>query len=70
MTQMLRRKIPPWPCIDALELVVNCGTDQDRPKKSKKKNLRTEKTHIYPFALRKKLEKAALFKFFEVYKGV
>ena len=49
---MLRRKIPPWPCIDALELVVNCGTDQDRPKK-RKKNLRTEKTGFCPFASRK-----------------
>ena len=66
---MLRRKIPPWPCIDALELVVNCGTDQDRPKKVKKK-LRTEKIGFLSFWLEKKLEKAALFKFFEVYKGV
>ena len=69
MTQMLRRKIPPWPCIDALELVVNYGTDQDRPKKVKKK-LRTEKIGFLLIWLEKKLEKAALFKFFEVYKGL
>ena len=51
MTQMLRRKIPPWPYIDALEHVVNRGTDQDKPKKVK--IFRREKTDFVSFASRK-----------------
>ena len=63
MTQMLRRKIPPWPCIDALELVVNCGTDQGRPKKSKKKFLK-QKKQVFVLSLREKVRKSGTLQIF------